>query len=264
MRDGTYSFANRAKVFADVLEDVDDPRIAVAAKEVLDGNVARGKDSWAHTKGYLKLVALKGGSEGEQAILSAIHGENPALAMQAADAIAHLQNPAMASGLLNDLGSMPDALSARVVSSLISCDSPAILHRIRDEVFSGSGSDWWRSDVMHRYLQGTTAGLLEEALDRYFIVDDPRERALLLSSCSGALGNCRADKVHVAGRCLDMIQDSLSSSDTDLALTCLSLIGDHQELQSEALLSQLEPLRSVLPEDAHYSLDRVLRLIQNN
>ena len=73
-----FDYPHRAHVFAELLVDVEDPRIANSARRILQRHLSEGLDSWYHTRGYIDLIASHLDAAGARDLLELMRTESQA------------------------------------------------------------------------------------------------------------------------------------------------------------------------------------------
>lgn len=253
LADPAFDIPNRAAVFADVLRDVADTRIADAARDVLLRHVDAGETDPSELEGYLDLVARHGGHSGSETLVALLEKSSGALATAVAASVAASADRSMSGAFLDLVKSGKCADPRTLFESMASWNDPAVADEMSRLAWNASLPTAVRGDAAELGSRALPAEALAPLAGRYAAAEKPEERQIILRSLSGFAANQNATPEALRAAALPLIEAALADPDRRVWRDAASLLREEQAYRTPETIAALESLAARLPEaDARF------------
>lgn len=217
---------------AELLSDVEDPRIAGVAAQMFDASMQAGNDSWPYV-GYATLLAQHGSSADRATLFGYLNQRevNTQLRMGIAESLTERPDPALAADLLvlaGDLLRSGDwATGGSIVEGMAEWRDPAISAGVLD-IARDPGLD--PGTRGHAYAAWGAS--IEEPAGLVSVIaeyrDAPHEhKGAAFGALDAAVGRWRgAERLEAIRAARPMIEEALASGDLGQVYCALTFIGD--------------------------------------
>lgn len=241
--DPEIDFPHRAAVFSDALMPFRDPRIAPAATIVLQRNLDRDRDSWIHTKGYLELIAAKGGLVGEEFVASLFRHESPQVAQAAAQQV-HLFRERARKDRLLEFAANNARKGGIILTGMARWKDPAVTLCIRDLAFDLSVSSSVRQAAYRALGENIAGGEVSGFMARWWSSGDVDSRNVILHGIRGLASNLELDHDRVGKESVPLLRQALLDRDPRVRSSALTVIRSGKTFALPGLKPDLERLLS--------------------
>ncbi|MEW6071611.1 MAG: hypothetical protein AB1726_03315 [Planctomycetota bacterium] len=264
MEDERIDFTRKAETFAEVLQNVADPRIGPSAARALRVSLTAGLTSGPDCDGYLLLAARKGGLAAAELVVSILEEERGQVQGTAAGLISTVEaHPQLLPRILEAARSNPVHASA-IFAGLGSWENPNAMAAIREIVLDPGATLELRcpaAEAAGRYAPpADVVHLVSTCRDR----SSPENQTLALAMLRGALKNDSMDGATFRAAGAEIVRDALQSEDPTVWREAVWLVRDSATLQTEETAAWLEALQGRLEDQrTRQKIQAVLRRIRS-
>lgn len=253
--DPAFDMPNRAAVFAEVLRGLDDPRIADAARDVLQRQVDAGETDPNRLAGYLDLVARQGGRAGAETLLALLEKTKGPLATAAAATVAAAADRSTGSAFLDLVRSGKCADARTLFESLASWNDPAVLDEMSRLAWNASLPADVRGDAAELASRALPPEALPTLASRYAAAERPEEKQIVFRALSGFAANENATPEALRAAALPLVEKALADPDRLVWRDAAALLREERTYRTPETIAALESLAAKLPPngaDARY------------
>lgn len=176
---GDRSLDSHSTFWSQLFAETDDPRIGSIAREVLDANLSQSLTSWVHTKGYVQLMAMKGGADEAAALVEMLAAKSVSLSPEVIGSLAGKVSP---GSVLDILAEGTNRFVTDIAEGLAGWKDPDVTKQMWELATEPGISDSSREAAFRGLAFHTSVDSVDDYLFRYWYLRDAAERSAFLGS----------------------------------------------------------------------------------